>query len=62
MNTQAILQCMFKMKVDGMAASYKSITGLCIDKEPETHQCIATLIDSELQNRAHKKTFMLLRF
>ncbi|MEM9544892.1 MAG: hypothetical protein AAGA77_02915 [Bacteroidota bacterium] len=48
MNTQATLQCMTKMKLDGMAASYKSIIDLPADKHPETHACIATLIDAEM--------------
>ena len=61
MNTQATIDCMQKMKLDGMVASYKSITDLPIDKQPDTHQCIATMVDAELQNRAHKKTTMLLR-
>lgn len=61
MNTQATLDCMQKMKLNGMAASYKSITELPADKQPHTHECIATMIDAELQNRAHKKTTMLLR-
>jgi len=61
MNTQATLQCMQKMKLAGMAACYKGITDLPADQQPHTHECIATLVDAELQNRAHKKTTMLLR-
>ncbi len=61
MNTQATVACMQKMKLDGMASSYKSIAELPIDKQPDTHECIATLVDAELQSRAHKKTSMLLR-
>jgi len=61
MNTQATIDCMQKMKLNGMAVSYKSITDLPIDKQPDTHQCIATMVDAELQSRAHKKTTMLLR-
>lgn len=61
MNTQATLNRMQKMKLDGMALSYKSISELAADKQPDMHQCIATLVDAELQNRAHKKTTMLLR-
>lgn len=61
MNNQATLECMQKMKLDGMAASYKSIIELPADKHPITHECIATLIDAELQSRAYKKTNMLVR-
>jgi len=61
MNAQATLQIMQKMKLSGMADSYQAILELPIDKHPQTHECIATLIDAELQNRSHKRTLMLLR-
>jgi DNA replication protein DnaC len=61
MNTQATLDCMQKMKLDGMAATYKAVIDLPADKHPDTHECIATLIDAELQNRAYKRTNMLIR-
>lgn len=61
MNTQATLDCMQKMKLDGMASSYKAIIDLPADAHPHTHECVATLIDAELQSRAHKKTSMLIR-
>jgi DNA replication protein DnaC len=61
MNTQATLQQMQKMKLLGMASSYEAILGLPMDKHPDTHECIATLVDAELQNRAHRRTQMLLR-
>lgn len=61
MNTQATLETMQKMKLDGMANSYQTIIELPADQHPDTHQCIATMIDAELQSRAHKKTNMLLR-
>lgn len=61
MNNQATLDCMQKMKLEGMANSYKAIIDLPADQHPTTHECIATLVDAELHNRAHKKTNMLLR-
>lgn len=61
MNNQATLDCMQKMKLEGMANSYKTIIELPADQHPSTHECIATLVDAELHNRAHKKTNMLLR-
>ena len=61
MNVQANLECMQKMKLDGMASAYQTIIELPADKHPHTHECIATLIDAEMLNRAHKKTTMLLR-
>jgi DNA replication protein DnaC len=61
MNGQATLQLMQKMKLTGMANSYEAILELPIDKQPDTHESIATLIDAELQNRSHRRTQMLLR-
>jgi len=61
MNTQATLQLMQNMKLTGMASCYESIIDLPMDKHPDTHECIATLIEAELQNRSHKRTSMLLR-
>lgn len=61
MNVQATLQLMHKMKLSGMASSYEAMSDLPIDKIPDTHDCVATLIDAELQSRSHKRTSMLLR-
>jgi DNA replication protein DnaC len=61
MNAQATLQILQKMKLNGMSASYEAILDLPLDKVPDLHSCIATLADAELQNRAHKRTTMLLR-
>ena len=62
MNTQATLHLMQKMKLLGMASTYEAILDLPLDKHPDTHDCIGTLVDAELQNRAHRRTQMLLRF
>lgn len=62
MNTQATLHLMQKMKLHGMASSYEAILDLPRDKHPDTHECLATLIDAEVQSRAHRRTQMLLRF
>ena len=61
MNGQATLHLMQKMKLVGMAGSYEAILELPFNKHPDTHSCIATSIDAELQNRTHRKTQMLLR-
>jgi len=61
MNTQATLHLMQKMRLTGMASSYEAILDLPLDKHPDTHDCIGTLVDAELQNRAHRRTQMLLR-
>ncbi len=61
MNTQATLHLMQKMKLLGMASSYEAILDLPLNKHPDTHDCIANLVDAELQNRSHRRTQMLLR-
>jgi len=61
MNVQATLQSMHQMKLAGMANSYQAISELPVNKQPTTHECIATLVDAELQSRAHKRTNMLVR-
>ena len=61
MNTQATLQLMQKIKLSGMASCYEAIIDLPVSKQPGAHECIATLVDAEIQNRSHKRTQMLLR-
>jgi len=61
MNGQATLQLMHKMKLNGMASTYDGILQLPLDKHPDTHECVALLVDAELQNRTHRRTQMLLR-
>lgn len=61
MNTSTTLELMQKLKLQGMASSYEAICELPMDKQPDTHQCMATLIDAEVQSRATKRTNMLTR-
>lgn len=61
MNGQATLQLMHKLKLNGMASTYEGILQLPIDKHPDTHECLAMLVDAELQNRSHRRTQMLIR-
>jgi DNA replication protein DnaC len=61
MDTSTTLQMMHKLKLDGMASSYQAICELPMDKQPDTHQCLATMIDAEVQSRATKRTNMLSR-
>jgi DNA replication protein DnaC len=61
MNTQATLQLMQRIKLNGMADCYEAILDLPVNKQPGVHECIATLVDAEIQNRSHKRTQMLLR-
>jgi DNA replication protein DnaC len=61
MNTQANLNLMASMKLLGMRDAYKAICTLPADKQPDTHQCIATLLDAEMQLRSDRRTSLFLR-
>jgi DNA replication protein DnaC len=61
MNTQATLQQMQKLNLSGMASAYQGILNLPADAHPDTHQCIATVIDAEWQHRNFTKSQMLLK-
>lgn len=61
MNTHASIQMMQTMKLTGMADAYQAITQLPVDKQPQSHQCIATLLDAEQQHRTFKRTNMFVR-
>ena len=59
--TNASLESMKQMKLQGMASTYESMLALPINKQPEAHQMIATLLESEAQHRHHKRMKMFLR-
>jgi len=61
MNTNTTQELMSKMKLHGMADSYEAICQLPVDKQPTTHECIATMIDAEIQSRSNKRKTMLTR-
>jgi len=61
MDTSTTVKMMHNLKLDGMANSYQAICELPMDKQPDTHQCLATMIDAEAQSRATKRTNMLTR-
>jgi len=61
MNIQANINLMASMKLDGMKEAYLAISQMPADKQPDTHQCIATILDAEQQMRSVKKTKLLLR-
>lgn len=61
MNIQQNITLMSTMKLTGMKEAYKAISELPANKQPDTHQCIATLLDAELQMRNFKTTNLYLR-
>jgi len=61
MNTQSSIQMMQSMKLTGMADAYQAITQMPLDKQPHSHECIATIIDAEQQLRRFKRSNMYIR-
>lgn len=57
----ATLEIMKQLKLDGMASAYEATLSLPVNQQPDTHEMLATLIDAEQQNRAHKRMKMYIR-
>lgn len=58
----ASLETMKQMKLQGMASAYEAMLCLPLNQQPDTHEMLAHLLESEQQNRHHKRMKMLLRF
>ena len=61
MNTQATLQQLRQLKLEGMARSYEAILQLPVNRHPEAHQLLAQLVQREIENKQFKRTRMFLR-
>ncbi len=61
MNLQATIEMMQHLKLSGMADAYQAICHLPADKQPDTHECLATLLDAEQQHRTFRRSAMLVR-
>lgn len=57
----ATLETMRTLKLQGMASAYQALLQLPINKQPEPHEMLASLIDAELQHRQHKRMTMFIR-
>jgi len=57
----ASLETMKELKLQGMATAYQALLQLPINKQPEAHEMLASLIDAELQHRQHKRMTMFIR-
>jgi len=55
------LQSMKRVKLAGMASAYEAILTLPINQHPPAHEMIATLMDPEVQHRAHRRMELFLR-
>lgn len=61
MNTQATLEQMQQLRLDGMAQSYEAILSLPLHQHPEAHQMVAQLIQQEKDWKRVKRTHLYLR-
>ena len=59
--TNASLQILRQMKLEGMANAYESILLMPINQQPDCHELLARLADAEQQHRADKRMKMYLR-
>ena len=59
--TNASLQMLQQMKLNGMASAYEGILSMPINQQPDAHELLARLADAEQQHRADKKMKMYLR-
>jgi DNA replication protein DnaC len=61
MNTQATLQQLRDLNLDGMARSYESVLQLPSHQHPESHELLAQLTEAEKLNRSQYKTQLFLK-
>ncbi len=59
--TNASLQILRQMKLEGMASAYEGILSLPINQQPDAHELLARLADAEQQHRQHKRMQMYIR-
>jgi len=59
--TNASLQILRQMKLEGMASAYEGILSMPINQQPDAHEQLARLAEAEQQHRAHKRMKMYLR-
>lgn len=59
--TNASLDLMKQLKLQGMATAYEAVLNLPINQQPNTHELLAHLVQAEQQSRSHKRMQMFLR-
>jgi DNA replication protein DnaC len=59
--TNASLQILRQMKLEGMASAYEGVLHLPINQQPDAHELLARLADAEQQHRSDKRMKMYLR-
>lgn len=61
MNTQATLDQLRQLNLDGMARSYEAILALPVDQQPSAHQLLGQLTQHEYEHKRQKRTETYLR-
>lgn len=61
MNTEATLEQLRQLKLQGMARSYEAVLSLSVNSQPGAHELIAQLVQQEIENKRFKRTEMYLR-
>lgn len=61
MNTQATMEQLKELKLNGMLQTYQAVLELPVHQQPDGHQLLAQLIQSEHQHRLHYRTVHYLR-
>ncbi len=62
MNTTENLQQLKQLSLQGMVNSYEAVLQLPVNKQPEGHTLLGTLLHAEVQHRQYQKTSVLLKF
>lgn len=60
-NTQATLEQLQQLKLNGMANRYEAVIQLHSHQQPEAHLLMAQLAEAELSYRTHRRTELYLR-
>ena len=61
MNTQATLQQLRELKLNGMAGSYEAILDLPTSSQPGAHELLAQLVQQETDHKRFRRTQVYLR-
>lgn len=61
MNTNRTIEQLKSLKLPGMADTYQSIESLALHDRPDLDQCIARMVEAEIQYRTESKMKMYLK-
>ena len=61
MNTNRTIEQLKSLKLPGMADAYQSIESLALRDRPDLDQCIARMVEAEIQYRTESKMKMYLK-